>query len=109
MPGKVPVGYLETFLLQRSGSGLAQAAQGGGGVPSLEVFRKHGDGTEGHSWLDWMILVVFSRAIMSTQYSKNCCLLLCELLRSVLPGVLINTVPMEFVLSITRKSVGKLG
>lgn len=58
---------------------------------------------------DHMLLVVFSRAIMSTQYSKNCCLLLCELLRSVLPGVLINTVPMEFVLSITRKSVGKLG
>ena len=43
MPGEVQVGYLEEFLLRNSVELLEQAAQGSGGVTSLEVFMNHVD------------------------------------------------------------------
>jgi len=42
-PGKVQIGYYKKFLLRKSGKAVAQAAQGGGGSPSLEVFKICGD------------------------------------------------------------------
>jgi len=42
VPGEVQIGCQDQVLLRKSGSALAQAAEGGGGVTALEMFQNHG-------------------------------------------------------------------
>ena len=79
--GEVQVGNEETFLLRKSGQALGRAAQGGGGVTVLGVFKERSDvGLGDVVWgvtlvgggqLDQMILEAFSNPNDSTEFKKH--------------------------------------